>query len=83
MSPLASAVRQFLRQKMPVNQAINNNLINEIMRCHNGDHPCQGGGVATRLTADQLQPGSNPGLGLPSLKGLLSCGIVFDKSGVM
>ena len=26
-------------------------------------HGCQGGGVATRLTADQLQPGSIPGLG--------------------
>ena len=27
---------------------------------------CQGGGVATRLTADQLHPGSNPGLGFTS-----------------
>ena len=34
----------------------------------NGNHcsttACQGGGAATRLTADQLHPGSSPGLGL-------------------
>jgi hypothetical protein len=31
---------------------------------HYRGHGCQGGGEATRLTADQLHPGSIPGLGL-------------------
>ncbi len=57
------AVMQFLRQKMPSNQAINNNPVYGNMRCHYSERPYQDGGVATRLTADQLQPSSNSGLG--------------------
>ena len=34
------------------------------METYTGTRPCQGGGAATRLTADQLHSGSSPDLGL-------------------
>jgi hypothetical protein len=59
-----------LRQKPPGNQAINNNPADDGMRCFRVKHPCQCGGVAARLTADQLQPGSNPGIGFALCDGI-------------
>ena len=48
---------------MPENQFLNSSPLYYGMAQLRRYKECQCGGVATRLTADQLQPGSNPGIG--------------------